>query len=143
MMKLEGTPLATYYRTHDDFMGICMIDSVTGWVCGDTGRLWRYPGLVGVEDVPEYIPKYTTLYQNYPNPFNPSSTIRYYLDEPSYITLKVYTVYGELVSTLLEGMQTPGEHEAVFSADNLPAGAYIYELTIDGTPQRKKMLLVK
>ena len=67
--------------------------------------------------------------QNYPNPFNPSTTIEFNLAEASIVTLKVYNVLGQEVSTLLnrEEMEE-GEQAVEFNAANLPSGVYFYRL---------------
>jgi hypothetical protein len=67
--------------------------------------------------------------QNYPNPFNPSTTIEFNLAEPSIVTLKVYNVLGQEVSTLLnkEEMEE-GERSVEFNAGNMPSGVYFYRI---------------
>ena len=51
-----------------------------------------------------------SLEQNYPNPFNPVTTISYILPERSYISLKVFDILGNEITTLDEGERTEGRH---------------------------------
>jgi len=83
------------------------------------------------------------LYDNYPNPFNPSTTLRYSLPEASFTTLKIYNVLGKEVATLVNEVQTSGTHQAVFNADNLPSGIYLYSIQAGSFKQTKKMILMK
>ncbi len=97
-----------------------------------------------------------TLNQNYPNPFNPSTTIEFFLTDPSIVTLKVYNTIGQEVATLInhEAMED-GWQQTVFSNEtaSLASGVYYYRLTAqtiseDDSPARtmtlvKKMILIK
>ena len=42
------------------------------------------------------------LAQNYPNPFNPTTWIEFNLPKDEFVTLKIYTIDGRLVKTLVE-----------------------------------------
>ncbi|MEO6694890.1 MAG: agmatine deiminase family protein [Ignavibacteria bacterium] len=84
------------------------------------------------------------LNQNFPNPFNPVSVISYQLSSAGNISLKVYDVLGNEVSTLVSAKQNAGEYRATFDGSNLASGIYFYKLIADGiVVDTKKMLLVK
>jgi hypothetical protein len=89
---------------------------------------------------------------NYPNPFNPTTTISFGLPEPSEVTLKVYSVLGQEVATLVEGTRQAGYSQVVWNVKNyagsqLSSGVYFYRLTAVGisgktfVDQRKMLLL--
>ncbi len=84
-----------------------------------------------------------TLAQNYPNPFNPSTTIRYDLSRPAFVTLRIYNALGEQVATLVDEEISAGSHHAVFNAAGLPSGSYVYSLTVDGQTAARSMMLLK
>ncbi|NTW42152.1 MAG: T9SS type A sorting domain-containing protein, partial [Cellulomonadaceae bacterium] len=45
------------------------------------------------------------LDQNFPNPFNPTTTLRFDLQEQSYVSLAVYDLLGRIVATLVRLVQ--------------------------------------
>ena len=96
----------------------------------------------------ELIPESFTLYQNYPNPFNPSTTIKYNLNDNSYVNVAIYNVAGELVKTLFNGPQNKGKNSLIWNAKNnknesVAGGLYIYSVTTENNIYSKKMMLLK
>ncbi|HPI38005.1 MAG TPA: T9SS type A sorting domain-containing protein, partial [Ignavibacteriaceae bacterium] len=91
------------------------------------------------------LPTEYTLEQNFPNPFNPSTTIKFGLPKDSKVTLEVYNIIGEKVTTLINGEMQAGIHNYQFSIDNyqLSSGIYIYKLTTEGFTSTKKFVLMK
>ncbi|MBL0060674.1 MAG: T9SS type A sorting domain-containing protein [bacterium] len=83
------------------------------------------------------------LAQNYPNPFNPETNISYTLAEASNVSLKVFTVTGEEVTTLVNGNQNAGSFNVSFNAAALPSGLYFYRLNAGSFTDTRKMLLLK
>jgi len=83
------------------------------------------------------------LEQNYPNPFNPSTNIKYRVSETGSVKLSIYSVIGEEVAVLVDGIVQAGFYDVTFDASNLPSGAYFYRLQSDNLNQVKKMLLMK
>ena len=96
------------------------------------------------------LPSAFGLEQNYPNPFNPSTSIRYMLPADSRVVLKVYNLLGQVVATLVNGLQTAGTKEAKWSAGSYSSGIYLYRIEAtnvtnirDNFSQVGKMVLVK
>ncbi|PKP20020.1 MAG: hypothetical protein CVU04_04755 [Bacteroidetes bacterium HGW-Bacteroidetes-20] len=81
------------------------------------------------------------LYQNYPNPFQNKTTIKYYLESESEVTLKVLDLLGRELFLLDKGYKESGEHEVEFENKNLPDGFYIYSLQIGSKKFVKKMII--
>jgi flagellar hook assembly protein FlgD len=100
------------------------------------------------------IPEAFALLQNYPNPFNPTTTLRYGIPKDALVTLTVYNVLGQKVTTLKSEIQNVGFHNVQWNGRNdsgspVSTGVYFYRLEakpVDGSEtfsSLKKMLLMK
>jgi hypothetical protein len=89
------------------------------------------------------------LEQNVPNPFNPTTKIRFQVKESGLVSLRVYNVAGQLVTTLVDGHRNAGKvYEASWNGLNnsgqpVSSGVYFYKLVAKGFTQTKKMVSVK
>ncbi len=99
----------------------------------------------GITDIKEKksTPQSFTLNQNYPNPFNPSTKISYTIPKNSNVTLKVYDILGNEISTLVNNSQTAGTYKVNFDASNLSSGLYLYKIQAGQFSQVRKMMLLK
>ncbi len=94
------------------------------------------------------VPAEFKLHQNYPNPFNPVTTIRYDIPADSDVTLKIYSVLGEEVRTLVSDNQSAGFHSVQWdgrdnNGNKLASGIYIYRLKAGAATHVKKMSLIQ
>jgi hypothetical protein len=89
------------------------------------------------------VPTEYKLNQNFPNPFNPSTTIKFSIPEYSNVVLKVYSLLGQEVATLVNKDMPAGNYQFNFDASNLTSGAYIYKITAGNFVSTKKMLFIK
>ncbi len=83
------------------------------------------------------------LNQNYPNPFNPSTVINYQLPEAGQVSLKVYDVLGNEISTLVNEFKQAGVYNAPFSSSQLSSGIYFYRLQAGNFVSVRRMMLIK
>jgi hypothetical protein len=88
-------------------------------------------------------PESFELYANYPNPFNPSTKIRYAILETVFTSLKVYSLLGQEVATLINEQKSPGVYEVSFNAVDLISGLYFYQIKAGKFFQTRKMLVIK
>lgn len=66
-----------------------------------------------------------------PNPFSTSTTIEYYLDHQSIVTLSIFNHHGELIHKVQEHQQA-GKQQLVWDAEGILAGLYVYRLDTEG-----------
>ncbi|MDW8108098.1 MAG: FG-GAP-like repeat-containing protein [Candidatus Kryptonium sp.] len=89
------------------------------------------------------------LAQNYPNPFNPVTWIEFALPKDEFVTLKIYTIDGRLVRTLVENKYYPaGKHLLSWDGrdDNnleVASGVYIYKISAGKFETSRKMILLR
>jgi hypothetical protein len=89
------------------------------------------------------IPNEFSIDQNYPNPFNPSTRINYQVPELSAVSIKVYDILGNLVTTLVDEVLEPGYYNVEWNADKLSSGVYFYSMKSGSYTSTKKLLLLK
>ena len=86
--------------------------------------------------------------QNYPNPFNISTNINYELLKDSFITVRVYNIQGEIMTTLIDEWQTAGVYSTKWEGKNqngkhFSSGIYFYKIQTDRSFEIKKLTLLK
>jgi flagellar hook assembly protein FlgD len=102
----------------------------------------------------EALPESFELKQNYPNPFNPSTTISFALPEAGRVTLRIYSLTGQLVRELVQGEMASGRHSVSWNGHNdlgaqVASGLYFYRLEVRprnekaAFTQTRRMMLVK
>ena len=94
------------------------------------------------------LPGTYALSQNYPNPFNPTTQIAFDLPTKSQVSLTVYNVLGQQVTTLVNEKLAAGKYEADWDGrssegNQVASGIYFYRLHTENFTQTKKMILLK
>lgn len=129
----------------EDFQSTLATLAVDGfdrvWI-GTTNGLFVYHDVVnGIGE--SSTPSLFHLEQNFPNPFNPSTTIRYSIAERSFVTLDIFDVLGEKVTTLVSKEMTPGEYTTKWNAGKFSSGVYFCRLRAENFCDTKKLVLVR
>ena len=88
-------------------------------------------------------PKKFSLAQNYPNPFNPGTTIQFSLLSPGYVSLKIYNMLGEEVTTLVAEPLDSGIHKVEWNASGFASGIYLYRMQAGDFVATRKLLLLR
>jgi len=95
-----------------------------------------------------HVPVKFELWQNYPNPFNPETKIKFALPEPAQVSLKIFNIYGQLITTLVDKKLSAGYHSFYWNgADEfgriVSSGTYFYQVTTDKFKATRKMVLLR
>ena len=88
-------------------------------------------------------PSKVQLNQNYPNPFNPTTTIQFEIPVNSEVSLTLYNMLGQKVSTIYQGRLNSGSHSFRLNAKGISSGVYIYQLKTEQQTLTKRLTLIK
>jgi len=100
-------------------------------------------GSVGITNISSLVESYS-LSQNYPNPFNPSTNINFSILNSGTVSLKVFDILGNEISTIVNNEKlTAGTYKVDFNGSFLASGIYYYTLKTENFINTKKMLLIK
>jgi len=96
----------------------------------------------------QLVPAELTLRQNYPNPFNPTTTIRYGLPKEGRVLIAVYSILGQEVAVLQDGVQSAAYYNVVWNGKSshgieVPSGIYLIRLQAGDQQIMKKAVLIR
>ena len=83
------------------------------------------------------------LLVNYPNPFNPSTTVVFNLQKTCDVTLKIFNILGEKVTTLVSDRLSAGSYSIEWDASSQASGVYLYRLQASDYVETRKMVLMR
>ena len=78
-----------------------------------------------------------------PNPFNPVINISYYLENDSFVEIKIFNIKGQVIEPLYKGRKNMGLHTLDWSPKNLPSGNYFLQISDGINEQTSKIVLLK
>ena len=96
----------------------------------------------------EDIPSKYSLSQNYPNPFNPTTNIDFSIPKRSRVNIKVFSLLGTEVITLVNKELGYGNHSLTWDGVDrfgkpVATGVYLLKLQTKETIKTRKMILLK
>ena len=97
----------------------------------------------GIDEIPVMTPAVFSLGSAYPNPFNPSTSILLEVADEGYVSVEVYNIMGQVVSTLTEGYMNRGDYTLTWDASNQVSGMYLVRAVAGGYVSTQKLLVIK
>jgi hypothetical protein len=149
--KLEGSYIAAcvFYATffHQTPLGL----TYTAGLDPDSAAFFQLMAeqtVLGIEDEPGNRPITFELQQNYPNPFNSSTIIKYTLPQDSKVTLKVFDILGQEITTLENSYQHFGLNSITWDGKDkndqaVSSGIYFYKIQAGDISQTKRLSFLK
>lgn len=148
-LMLQAKPTLTPTQIRTAIRNTARSDAFTGtipnaqWGYGKVDAQAVLQNILSVRLESDAIPNTWVLRQNYPNPFNPSTKISFSIPERMHVTLKVFSVLGEEIATLVNEELAAGDYSTQFNASTLASGMYFYTLTAGNFSQTNKMIVIK
>jgi len=133
LYNIQGNTVCTYYTT------------TIGWFNGNVAPTYQAltaSTTVGINPINTQVPVNYTLSQNYPNPFNSSTKIKFDVVKPGNVSIKVYSMVGKEIGSIVDKKMQPGTYEATWNA-NVSSGVYFYTMAAGSFTQTKKMVVIK
>jgi hypothetical protein len=127
---------------------IFFIDDQTGWITGYEGAILKTTS-GGIDRITSpragmgLQPAEFALKQNYPNPFNTITNIEYRILNTEFVTLEIYNLLGQKITTLVSARQPAGIYQMQWDADGLPSGVYLCMITTGKYQAAKRLVLLK
>jgi hypothetical protein len=107
------------------------------------GATWSFFNpITGITEDNITTPSGFTL-QSYPNPFTTTTTIKYKVKEPGFVSLKVLDAMGTKVTCLVNEQKTIGEYTIEWNAARFRSGIYFCQLQAGTFTDTKKLVLQK
>jgi hypothetical protein len=107
---------------------------------------------VGIDGVSEFeettVKPQTALRGNFPNPFNPETSIAFTMAAEGNVSIEIFNIRGQRVTTLLNENREAGNHHVVWKGTddygrNVGSGIYLYRMTTGDFSTTRRMVLMK
>ncbi len=129
------------------YIAIQCVSDLAAALLIDDFKIISTGGSVGGND-PVAVINHSILLGNYPNPFNPETSIRFNLKERGKVSVNIYNVRGQRVTTLLDDIRDPGIQSILWNGKDstghpVASGVYFYHMQAGNYTQTRKMVLLK
>jgi len=98
---------------------------------------------VDVDETGTPLPENYALLQNYPNPFNPSTTVEFHVPVDGRVTVKILSMLGQDVATLVDEALPPGTYRKTWDATGKPSGMYFVQMNAGATFITRRVMLIR
>jgi hypothetical protein len=144
----EFTYTAPGSRTSDTLYALGLSTNSNGGTSGDAWNWSPNKGIVIVSsttqtDNADASAAVHSLGLNAPNPFSTNTLFHFSVARTTFATLRVYSLTGTVVATVVNGVIPQGAHTVAWNAGTLPAGIYLYRLDAGSFSQTRTLVIAR
>ncbi len=136
----EGQQFRYLFNRDGDYTVKVIVDD--GFYLGTTEHIWQFT-VRGSGVKSELMPRDFYISGFYPNPFNQSSKIIINTKIPAILSIKLYDLWGRLVSDSFFGYINAGNHQYMINSDKYTNGEYLVEIQINNKQYYQKLIIIK
>jgi hypothetical protein len=138
LVKHIGQSFQLAFRHHQ-------VDAMFKMMIDDIEVAW---GVGPISDSDIVFAQKTVLGENYPNPFNPTTTIAFDIAVAGNVSIEVFNIRGQKITTLVNDEFTAGPHTVNWDGvdsygRSVSSGIYFYKMTTEDFTATRKMILMK
>ncbi|MCX6305181.1 MAG: hypothetical protein NT040_09440 [Bacteroidetes bacterium] len=93
------------------------------------------------QDNPVYFAPEPALLQNFPNPFSQHTTLRFSLPLPAHVTLKIFSIQGQLIEEVANKDFEAGIHSLQWNRETEKPGFYMLQMDAGEIVKTKKLVI--
>ena len=135
----NDTPRFRVYSSTNDKL----LDITSDYIPSFTPNSIVYLEEVKSKITDEFTPSDYNIILIYPNPFNPETTIEFSIPDNSEVSIVVYNLYGEKVTSLVNDNYQPGYYNIIWDASQYSSGIYFVNMSAGNFTTTQKLILVK
>ena len=117
-------------------------DNTYGYGIMDAASAVEYEQTTAIDDS-KGIPNTFHITKTYPNPFNPSLTIDVSGLVGSYLTVDIFSLYGQSIANIYEGTLFQSSQRLTWVPENIPSGIYLLRSVLNDNVKFQKITFLK
>ncbi|MCP4580685.1 MAG: T9SS type A sorting domain-containing protein, partial [candidate division Zixibacteria bacterium] len=144
----EDPTYVTNNTTPGSASGVFVTDGIAYVADGSNLGFYDCTGVTGVKDKYQTLPSSFALISSYPNPFNASTRIQFEMSGAGHVTLTVFDVLGQNVSTLANREFEAGTHSLIWNGTGrdgrtVASGRYYIKARTGDSMEKMPITLLK
>ena len=144
-LELTASSMVSDYRTHGNSTTVIIAAPESGplFTASSSFNVENVTAATSAGEIQVTMPMDFGLSTAYPNPFNPSTSFDLNMSSTEMVSVDVYNVMGQLVSTIHSGELTAGVHSFIWNGAEIASGAYFIKATTATSVATQKVMLMK
>ena len=144
-LELTASSMVSDYRTNGNSTTVIIAAPESGplFTASSSFNVENVTAATSAGEIQVTMPMDFGLSTAYPNPFNPSTSFDLNMSSTEMVSVDVYNVMGQLVSTIHSGELAAGVHSFTWNGAEIASGAYFIKATTATSVATQKVMLMK